>query len=125
MESINFLMGRRLWVIRDFNVWGTSDNIGLRMLTTKNIDGKERVYFEQAQIGDDVQEVLFTELTDWRGNSLPEQIDQPQIAVLPRSKYNAFVIGEQFSTGFRIGRDSSAIKPVPVDLLIYELDRQE
>jgi hypothetical protein len=121
MQSINYLRGRRLWVVRNFQIWGTSDATRFYYLGVENIDSTNRLMFGTTGIGGSVQDVKFSNLIDFRGNNLPASISSPKIIIRYRSTYAAFLIGDESDAGFRIARDNNAPGPVRVDLFIYEM----
>jgi len=122
MLSLNYLRGRRLWVVRNFQVWGTSGEAGFYYLGVENVYSIKRVMFGQSGVGGTAQDVLFSELTDFRGNWLPANIKSPKVIVRFRSPYGAYLIGDESNLGFRIIRDSSSAGPVNVDFFIFEMD---
>jgi hypothetical protein len=124
MLALNHILSRRLWVIRDFNIWGTTGDIEFVLLTAEKEGAENRLMFQRAVINRSPQDVLFSDLTDWRGNNLPAEINSPWIIIAPRSEYSAFPVGEHSSTGFRVARHPDAPGPVTADLFIYELDRK-
>ncbi len=121
MDTLSYLRGRRLWVVRDFTVWGITDEVRLHYLAVERIENTDRVIFGATGIGETAQDVLFTDLLDFRGSVLPEKIAEPKVVVSPRSQYTAFVVGSESQQGFRIARTSDASGPVQVDLFIYEM----
>jgi hypothetical protein len=68
-----------------------------------------------------MQDVLFGELVDYRGNELPAEINSPRVMVRAQTPAGAFIINQESNTGVRIARDPEAAGPVPVDLLIFEM----
>lgn len=119
--SISYLRGRRLWVVRNFQIFGTADEARFLYLGVENVDATNRIMFGTTGIGGAVQDVRFSDLIDFRGNSLPETINSPKVLVRFRSPYAAYLIGEESNAGFRMARDISAPGPVSVDLFIYEM----
>lgn len=120
MQSINFLMGRRMWVVRDVVVWGTAEDAEMHYLAVETVEGTNRMMFGRSTIGGAAQDILFKELIDHNGNALPDSIESPRVLVRPRSPYQAFLTGEESKIGFRIARDPAAPGPVSVDFFIYE-----
>jgi hypothetical protein len=120
MQSLTYLRGRRLWVVRDFTVWGLPDDAEIIYLGVENVNSVGRLMFGSSSIGGSAQNVSFSDLVDWRSNSLPESIEAPRVLFRPRSTKNVHLVGEESSTGFRIARDPEAAGPVTVDLFIFE-----
>ncbi len=121
MDSLTYLRGRRLWVIRDYTIWGTTEGTRIKYLSLEDGGSSGRVLFGEVGIGRSEQDVIFTELTDFRGNRLPDMIAAPKIVICPRSQYPVYVVGNESDSGFRIARDPSAPGPVHADLFIYEM----
>ncbi len=120
MQSINFLKGRRLWVVRDVMIWGLAEDAELYYLGLESVEGNTRVMFGRSSVGDSAQDIRFEELTDHIGNQLPSTIAAPRVLIRPRSQYQAYLAGEESGSGFRIARDPAAPGPISVDLFIYE-----
>jgi hypothetical protein len=121
MQTLNFLKSRRIWVIKDFLVWGISGQVQIRYLGLETVAGTGRLMFGAASPSGAQQNVLFSELTDFRGNRLPSSISFPKVLVRPRSSYAAFLTGEESDAGFQIVREADAPGPVPADLFIIEM----
>ena len=110
-----------MWVVRNYQIFGTADEARFTYLGVENVDAANRVMFGAVGIGGAVQDVRFSGLIDFRGNPLPEKIDSPKVLIRFRSSYGAYLIGEESDTGFRIARDTGAPGPVGVDLFIFEM----
>lgn len=123
MLTLNHILSRRLWVVREFNIWGVVDDVEFLFLTAEKDGTTSRIMFQQIAVNRSVQDVLFADLTDWRGNTLPAEINSPWIIICPRTEFGAFLIGEHSSTGFRVARSPEAPGAVTADLFIYELDK--
>ncbi|MFH2036805.1 MAG: hypothetical protein ABIJ45_10415 [Candidatus Zixiibacteriota bacterium] len=121
MNTLAYLKSRRLWVVRDFPVHGLASDAELFYLIVEEVDSISRLGFGLISTGDSSQGVNFSNLTDFKGNQLPAEINLPRIIVAPRSEYGAFIVGNESSNGFKIGRDSQAPGPVNVDLFIFEM----
>ncbi len=121
MDSLSFLLGRRIWAVRDFSVWGLTESAHVNYLTVHDDEETPRLYFGTAGIGGEVQEVAFADLTDIRGNHLPDAIPNARVIISPRSQYPAFLTGTGSNLGFQIARDPDAPGPVTVDLIVMEM----
>lgn len=121
MNSICYLRGRRLWVVRSLQIFGTADEARFLYLGIEYVDTTNRVMFGTTGIGGAVQDVRFSDLIDFRGNNLPATIKSPKVLVRFRSPYVAYLIGEESDSGFRMARDNSSPGPICVDLFIYEM----
>jgi len=120
MQSINFLFGRRLWVVRDVIVWGIAEDADIKYLACESVDSTVRMMFGRATVGGAAQDIRFEDLVDHKGNHLPAEIVAPRVLIRPRSVHQAFLIGEESKTGFRVARDPAAPGPISVDFFVYE-----
>jgi len=121
MNSLSYIRGRRLWVIRDFMVWGLAEDARLYYLGVEAVTGEARLVFGTAGMGGAEQYVAFADLCDFRGNSLPDTVADPKVLICPRACRQAYLVGEEAAGGFKIARDPGAAGPVPVNLFIYEM----
>ena len=121
MDSLSYLRGRRMWAAPDFVVWGQTSEISINYIELASVDGSSRIMFNEANVGQSGQGVEFQNIIDSRGNSLPASILQPKVIIQSKSQFQAFLLGREFSTGFRIARETSASEPITVDLLIIEM----
>jgi hypothetical protein len=121
MQTLNYLKSRRLWVVRDIMIHGLASDAEFYYLAGETVDSTNRLMFGTGNIGGAAQDILFADLTDFRGNNLPVSIESPRILIRPRSPYPAYLIGEESNSGFRIARDPKAPGPINVDLFIYEM----
>ena len=120
MRSLVYLKSRRMWYIRDLTVYGLASDAELFYLGVESVESTGRLMFGRAVVGDSAQNILFADLVDDKGNNLPETIKSPRVSVSTRSRYNAFLVGEESDTGFRIARDETAPGPINVNLFIFE-----
>jgi len=120
MQSLSYLKGRRLWIVREVLVWGLASDAQLYYLGLEAVESTGRLMFGSSSIGDTAQDIQFSDLVDHKGNSLPSSIDLPRVLIRPRSPYNAFLVSEESNYGFRMVRDPAAPGPVSVDFFIYE-----
>ena len=121
MDTLTYLKSRRMWVIRDFSVSGLASDAELYYLIAEEVDSSTRLGFGLISAGDSSQGVNFADLTDFKGNSLPSTINSPRIIAVSRSEYNAFIVGNESNSGFKIARDANAPGPIEVDLFVFEM----
>jgi len=119
-STLAYLRGRRAWMVENLSVWGADDELELFTAITETVNGSRRVGFKRVGLGGWRQEILFSDLTDRRGNNLPEEISQPAIVVLPRSVQGAHIKTVQGNSGFVIARSDDQKATANVDLLIFE-----
>jgi len=110
-----------LWVVRNFQIYGTADEARFLYLGVENVASTNRIMFGTAGIGGTVQDIRYSNLIDFRGNNLPTTIDSPKVLIRFRSAYSAYLIGEESDSGFRMARDINSPGPISVDLFIYEM----
>lgn len=121
MNSLTYLRGRRIWLAPDFVVWGASSSRTVSLATVESINGQLRISYSPITVGGAEQTVLFADLIDHRGNSLPSTITEAKVVVMPKSAGNVFIVGREFGTGFKIAREGTGSSSTVVDLIIMEL----
>ena len=119
-SALERVTSHRTWFVPGFVVWGINGIEPLDFLTTESIDGQVTVFYGNADVGQGSQTVIFHDLTDDRGNQLPDTLDGPRVIVRPTGEYAAFVVGQESDTGFKLARSASVGESVVVDLLIIE-----
>ena len=115
------IAARRAWFVPHFVVWGLPVREEMEFLVLEKIATDEAVYFGCLDIGDTSQQVVFSDLTDHRGNQLPATISSPRVVIRPRSRETAFIVSQESPADFKIARDPEASGPVMVDLMIVEM----
>lgn len=119
-STLAYLRGRRAWLVENYNVYGSDAELEIYSAICESINATEQIGFKRLGLGGWRQEVYFSDLTDNKGNSLPDQIKQPAVVVMPRSSAGAhikYVLGQ---AGFVIARSSDESATTTVDLLIFE-----
>jgi len=119
--TLDYLRGRRTWVVPNFVVWGDWSLASFLLLYTEMGETSKRVILAKNNLGGLDQAVNFSDLYDFRGNQLPEVIANPKVMVMPKNEVNCFVVGTETDTGFRIARFSGSEKTGLVDLMIVEM----
>jgi hypothetical protein len=119
--TLDYLRGRRTWVVPNFVVWGDWSLASFLLLYTEMGETSKRVILAKNNLGGLDQAVNFSGLYDFRGNQLPEVIANPKVMVMPKNEVNCFVVGTETHTGFRIARFSGSEKTGLVDLMIVEM----
>jgi hypothetical protein len=82
----------------------------------EKIGSVRSIFYGRAAIGEGRQEVLYSQLTDHRGNVLPVDLESPRVFVRSKGSTAAFVVGSEAADRFQIARDEAADGPVTVDL---------
>ena len=119
--TLDYLRGRRTWVVPNFVVWGDWSLASFMLLYTEIGETSKRVMVAESNLGGQDQAVSFSELYDFKGNQLPGVISHPKVIVLPKNEVNCFVVGTEIETGFRIARSSGEGKTGLVDLMVVEM----
>jgi hypothetical protein len=119
--TLDYLRGRRTWVVPNFVVWGDWSLASFLLLYTEAGETSKRVMLAKNNLGGLDQTVSFSDLYDFRGNKLPQEIASPKVMVMPKNEVNCFVVGPETDTGFRIARFSGSQKTGLVDLTIVEM----
>ena len=119
--TLDYLRGRRTWVVPNFVVWGDWSLASFLVLYTEMGEASNRVMLARNNLGGLDQSVAFETLYDFRGNQLPQTISNPKVMIMPKNEVNCFVVGTETETGFRIARFSGSQKTGLVDLMIVEM----
>ena len=123
--TLDYLKSNRKWLVPNFNVWGNTDSFESALLLVEDGSDK-RVVFSYGHIGGGDQPVCYSDLKDKNGNSLPSQIINPVVIIIPRNQAYCFIVGRPSNTGFKIAcqPDSSSnfSQQGLVDLMIMEID---
>ena len=121
ITALPIVTANRVWFVPEFNIWGTAGWGEFDLMAVENVNGTNSILFDSISVGETAQEVMFADLTDFRGNSLPETIKNPRIIVRPRGEATGFIVGEETPRQFKIACPPDSLQPVTVDLLIVEL----
>lgn len=121
ITGLERVQSRRMWFVPELSVWGLAGWGEVDYVVAEQVGSTVSILYGQSGLGEDAQLVVFAELRDHRGNILPPQIESPLVLVRPRTSENAYVVGQESETAFKIARDSSAARPVMTDLLIIEM----
>ena len=119
--TLDYLRGRRIWVVPNFVVWGDWSLYSFLLLYTEVEGTTKRVVFGKSTLGGLDQTVEFSNLYDFRGNQLPSTIKDPKVLVLPKNEVSCFVVGSETTTGFRIGKLAESSGTGLVDLMVVEM----
>lgn len=112
---------KRSWYIPNLAVWGTDSWGTFDYLVVEQVNNAQSLLYNDLSIGATSQQLQYNQLTDFRGNQLPETIINPKILFKPKSNHSAYIVGQETNSQFTIARDSSAPGPVEVDLYIIEM----
>jgi hypothetical protein len=119
--TLDYLRGRRTWLVPNFVVWGDWSLASFLLLCTETGQTSKRVLLAKNNLGGLDQKVDFSGLCDFRGNQLPDVIHNAKVIVMPKNEVNCFVVGTETDTGFRIARFSGSEKTGLVDLMVVEM----
>ncbi len=120
--TLDYLRGRRMWLVQNFVVWGDCWGDDFLFLYTQVDSPGKRIVFSSTFLGGETQNVSFSSLCDFRGNQLPATINGPKVVVLPKKEPFCFVLGSETESGFKIAKKKGSKEDGLVDLLIVELD---
>ena len=120
MTGLERIIAKRSWFVPDFAVWGEPSLAEHEYVSFELFDSAASVGYGTASIGQADQEVLFNQLTDHRGNQLPDTLEAPRVFVRPRTAAPVFVVGQESADRFKIAQGSSTTGPTTVDLWIVE-----
>jgi hypothetical protein len=119
--TLDYLRGRRIWVVPNFVVWGDWSLYSFLFFNAEIQAGSKRIVFSKSILGGLDQTVDFSNLYDFKGNQLPTTINNPKVIVLPKNEVFSFVVGAEMNTGFRIAKLPGSSHTNLVDLMIVEM----
>ncbi|MDP3025553.1 MAG: hypothetical protein Q8O10_08470 [candidate division Zixibacteria bacterium] len=119
--TLDYLRGRRVWLVKNFCIWGEYSAVDLLLVHTEIGETSKRIIMDRVSLGGKEQEVNFDSLYDFKGNKLPQQISSPKVLALPSNEVSCMVM-EEFNSGFKIAKRSDSVENGLVDLLIFELE---
>jgi hypothetical protein len=119
--TLDYLRGRRIWVVPNFVVWGDWSLYSFFLFYTEMGATSKRIVFNKSTLGGLDQLVNFSGLYDFRGNQLPTTINNPKVIVLPKNEISCLVVGAETDTGFRIAKLPESSGTGLVDLMIVEM----
>jgi hypothetical protein len=120
-DTLAYLRGRRIWMIRDFVVWGSLSAREFSFLITLTDQGQKRIMFLTVPLGGELQKVNFSDLVDFRGNNLPEKLINPKVIPLQKTAVGVVVAGQEDSETFSIAKTSSTEPNGLCDLIVMEV----
>ncbi len=118
--TLDYLRGRRVWLVKNFCVWGEYSAVDFLLAPTEIGESSKRIMLDRVSLGGNEQEVSFDLLYDFKGNQLPSEINSPKVMISPLNEVSCMVI-EESNAGFKIARKSDAVENGLVDLLIMEM----
>lgn len=118
--TLDYLRGRRVWLVKNFCVWGEYSAVDFLLVHTEVGESSKRIVLDRVYLGGKEQEVNFNLLYDYKGNQLPQQIASPKVLALPLNEVFCMVI-EESNSDFKIAKQSNSTENGLVDLLIVEL----
>lgn len=121
--TLAYLRSRRAWLVENIAVWGTDQDAAIHMAAIEQVGSDVRLGWWAVSLGGQFQDIAFADLTDNRGNSLPDTINNPVVIIIPKAKTGAFVKVINGDSGFTIARNDDDASPVPVDFMIFEMGR--
>lgn len=121
LTGFDLATARRMWFVPRMSVWGRANTNDIDFVAAETIGDTTSVYYGSSSAGQPVQEVLFSELTDHRGNQLPASLDAPVVLPRTRGEAPAYIVGRETSDRFRIAASEAGDLPVETDLMVIEL----
>jgi hypothetical protein len=119
--TLDYLRGRRTWVVPNFVVWGDWSLYSFLLFYTETGANSKRIVFNKSTLGGLDQTVNFSSLYDFKGNQLPTTINHPKVIVLSKNEVSCLVVGQETDTGFRLAKLSESSQTGLVDLMIVEM----
>ena len=99
--TLNHLKGNRKWLAPNIVVWGNADSFDSQFVMVEEGSSK-RVVFLHSRLGGSDQLISFSDLKDINGNSLPLQIANPVVIIIPRNQAHCFIVGKPSGKDFKI-----------------------
>jgi hypothetical protein len=118
--TLDYLRGRRVWVVNNFSVWGEFSAITPVLLWTEQTSSSQRIIFSREILGGLEQAVNYSQLYDFRGNQLPQSIPNPKVIILQKNQVDCLTVGQESASGFKIAKLSQTEESGLVDLVIVE-----
>ena len=118
--TLDYLRGRRVWVVNNFSVWGEYSAVVPILIWTETGASSNRLIFARENLGGFEQAVNFSDLSDFKGNQLPQTIANPKVIILQKNEVECLVIGQESQTGFKIAKLTDGDQNGVVDLVIVE-----
>lgn len=119
-QTLNYLKSKRIWAVPGVSVYGVLGAVELLFLRAEITPASKRIIFETAVLGGVEQVLFYQDLTDFRGNKLPQKLKSPKVIVLPKSAVGAVVAGGEGDELFRLAK-TAGVDNALVDLLIIEM----
>ena len=121
LPGLEKVKSHRVWFVPGFAVWGLAGWSEIEFVTLEQVGSDVSALFGAVDVGDNAQQVAFSDLTDHRGSQLPSTISMPRILIRPKTNETAFIVGDESNESFKIARDPDSAGPVTVDLLVVEM----
>ena len=120
-SGLEAVKAKRVSFIHNYSIWGVSQDAEIDFSVVESVDAISTILFGNQAIGSSLQEVAFEDLTDHRGNKLPQQIDSPRVIPRSQSDQHLFIVGQESDTNFKIARNSDVTESILCDLMIIEM----
>ena len=120
-STLSYLLGKRMWWVNGVNVWGTVSSMEANLLITIKQPGSSRIVFASIPVGGEVQQIEYKDLTDTRGNRLPEELNNPRVIAVSKNDIGVVVQGAENSKSFTLAKTRSTDLTATADLLIVEM----
>jgi hypothetical protein len=120
-DTLAYLRGHRLWLVRDFVVWGSLAAYEFSFLVTGMEASAKRIEFLTVPLGGELQKVNYADLADFRGNNLPASLTNPKVVALAKGSVGVIVVGREDSGSFMIAKTSPEGSCGLCDLLVIEV----
>lgn len=119
--TLSYLLGRKMWWVSGINVWGTTASLAPYFVITETEGSSKRIVHTGVAIGGSAQLLEYKDLTDIKGNALPEELTNPRVVALPKGSGGVVVQGSEGTKSFALARTEPNSQIATVDLLIIEM----
>jgi len=118
--TLDYLRGRRVWVVNNFSVYGEFSAVAPLLLWTEIGDTSKRIVFAREILGSLEQLVSFSSLYDSKENQLPSTINSPKVVLLEKNEVACLVVGPETNSSFKIAKLTQSQTAGMADLVIIE-----
>lgn len=120
-STLSYLLGRKMWWVSGVNVWGSVAAFSPSLVITETEGASKRIVHATIALGGSVQQFDYGDLSDIKGNKLPELLTKPRVIPIPRTDIPVVVQGTAGEKSFALAKASQTSQVATVDLLIIEM----
>ncbi len=119
--TLSYLLGKKMWWVAGISVWGSTSAFEPQFVVTETECSAKRLVHTRVALGGSVQQLEYGDLTDVRGNKLPELLVNPRVLPVAKGDIPVLVQGSEGEKSFILAKAVSTSQVAAVDLLIVEM----